>query len=206
MNLRAPAAAAFCLVAAGTLACATARPRSPPPDYPGVLVHPSLVPGDFVRTQKLVARFGEDAHALEAVLQKKGDDLTLVALSPFRTRLFVLEQHGLEVKFTSYMPGEFPFPPRYVLYAVERVYFRGLPGSPLSDGEHTADLDGEHIREVWRDGRLLQRDFTRPNVKGRIAIVYKPGMAGGISPPLIEIDDGWLGYQLTITTISEQEL
>lgn len=196
----------FALLLGLLLSCAGARPVTPMPEYPGVLVRPSQLPGDFMRTQKLVARFGEDSHSLEAVLQKKGDDLTLVALSPFRTRLFVLEQHGLEVKFTSYLPREMPFPPRYILYDVERVYFRALPGAPLADGEHTAVLDGESVREVWAAGRLLERDFTRPDLKGRIAITYQPGMAGDISPPLIEIDDGWAGYQLTITTLSEQKL
>ncbi len=186
--------------------CATARPRPPAQEYPGVLVHPSVLPGDFLRTQKLVARFGDHSHSLEAVLQKKGDDLTLVALSPFRTRLFVLEQHGLEIKFTSYLPQELPFPPRYILYDVERVYFRGLPGAPLPDGEHAAEQSGETLREVWADGRLLERDFTRPGMQGRVAVTYRPGMAGDVSSPLIEIDNGWMGYHLTIQTISEQKL
>ena len=195
------------IAAAGLLiSCATAQPRPAPKDYPGVLVRPSVVPGDFMRTQKLVARFGDDSHALEAVLQKQGDDLTLVALSPFRTRMFVLEQHGLEVKFTSYLPQEMPFPPRYILYDVQRVYFRGLPGAPLPDGEHQADLSGEQVREVWAGGRLLERDFARAGQQGRIAITYRPGMAGGVSPPLIEIDNAWMGYHLTIQTLSEQKL
>ena len=187
-----------------TVACAAAPPR-PARDYPGTLVRPSVLAANFVLTQKLVAQFGEDTHALEAVLQKKGDDLTLVALSPFRTRLFVLEQHGLEVKFTSYLPREMPFPPRYILYDVQRVYLRGLPGAPLLDGEHRAEIDGEEVQEVWAGGRLLQRNFTRAGVLGRLAITYQPGMEKGVSPPLIQIDNGWVGYHLTITTLSQQE-
>ncbi len=186
-------------------ACASARPR-PTAEIPGVLVRPSVVPFDFLRTQKLVARFGAGSHAFEAVLQKQGDTLTLVALSPFRTRLFVLEQRGLEVKYTSYLPQEMPFPPRYILDDVQRVYFRGLPGAPLADGEHSAAQDGETLREVWASGRLLERDFTRAGMQGRIAVTYQPGMAGNVSSPLIEIDNGWMGYHLTIQTISEQPL
>ena len=187
------------------LACAGARPR-PPRDYPGFLVRPSEVPGNFVRVQKLVARFGTGEHSLEAVLQKKGDDLTLIGLSPFRTRLFVLEQHGLEIKFTSYLPQEMPFPPRYILYDVDRVYFAGLPGAPLADGEHEAEIAGEHVHESWEKGKLLARDFSRPELEGRIVITYHPGMDPGISPPRIEIENGWVGYHLTITTVSEQKL
>ena len=195
----------FTLAAAAlSLACASVPPRPAPREYPGVLVRPSELPGDFVRMQKLAVRFGDQSHSLEAVLQKKGDDLTLVALTPFRTRLFVLEQHGLEVTFTSYMPREMPFPPRYILYDVQRVYFRGLPGAPLPDGEHMGELSGEQVREVWASGKLLERDFTRPGVEGRITITYRPGMGGGISPPRIEIDNGWVGYNLVITTVSEQ--
>jgi hypothetical protein len=192
-------------LAALLCACSSARPR-PAPELPGVLVHPSVVAANFLRTQKLLARFGSDSHSLEAVLQKQGDTLTLVALSPFRTRLFVLEQRGLEVKFTSYLPQELPFPPRYILYDVQRVYFRGLPGAPLADGEHSAAQDGETIRERWASGRLLERDFSRAGMQGRIAVTYQPGMAGNVSSPLIEIDNAWMGYHLTIQTISEQPL
>jgi len=141
------------------------------------------------------------------VLQKKGDAITLIGLTPFGTRAFVLEQNGLEVKFTSYI-GDVPFPPRYILQDIERVYFGGLEGAPLTDGEHVAERDGEKIREVWREGKLQQRDFTRldGDPPGTMAIVYQGGMAGGTSAPEIDIDNGWVGYRLSIVTLSEQRL
>ena len=199
------------LLALGLLACATTPPPPPAklPDYPGALTSPSSHPGSFLRRQKLTAHYGDQTQSFEAVLQKKGDVLTLIGLTPFGTRAFVLEQNGLEVKFTSYI-GDIPFPPRYILQDIERVYFDGLTAdvATLADGEHVAERDGERIREVWRGGRLQQRDFTRlaNDPPGVMSIVYQGGMADGTSPPEIDIDNAWVGYRLSIVTLSEQRL
>ena len=202
---------AVAIACATGLACATAHDHPPPRPYPGTLTRPSEHPGDFVRRQKLSAKFGDQTQGFEAVLQKQGDQLKLVGLTPFGTKAFLLEQDGLEVKFTSYMPRELPFPPRYILQDVHRVYFGGLGKGalvPLPDGEHTAQRDGETIAETWRDGRLLERRFTRvaADPPGVITVVYEGGMAGPTSPKVIRIDNGWLGYQLVIETVSEQKL
>ncbi len=189
-------------------ACAAVPPRPPARPYPGALSRPSLHPGDFLRRQKLVARFGESTQAFEAVLQKQGDQLRLIGLTPFGTKAFLLEQDGLEVKFTSYVARELPFPPRYILQDVERVYFGGLSEAPLPDGDHQGERDGERVLETWRGGRLLERRFERlaADPPGVLAIRYLGGMVPGTSPRLIEIDNGWLGSQLTIETVSEQKL
>ena len=196
-----------CLIAF-VVACASARPAPPPRPYPGVLTRPSAHPGDFIRRQKLTARFGEQTQSFEAVLQKQGDKLKLVGLTPFGTKAFLLEQDGLEVTFTSFMPRELPFPPRYILQDVHRVYFSGGPGEPLSDGEHAREQPGEKITERWLGGRLLERRFTRVagDPPGVLAVTYEGGLAGGTSPRLIAIDNGWLGYSLSIETLSEQKL
>lgn len=208
MSGRSLAIASLTLVALNG-GCATA-PRAPPvpqPDYPGVLTRPSAHPGDFLRRQKLTARFGERVNSFEAVLQKRGDVLTLVGLTPFGTRAFLLEQDGLEIRFTSNV-GELPFPPRFILLDIQRVYFDGIDSTPLPDGERVLDRDGERIREVWSEGRLQTRTFTRlaSDPPGILAIVYRGGMAPGISAGEINIDNGWVGYQLSIITVSEQRL
>jgi len=195
-----------CLIA--FVACATARPAPPSKLYPGVLTRPAAHPGDFLRRQKLTARFGEQTQSFEAVLQKQGDKLKLLGLTPFGTKAFLLEQDGLEVTFTSYLPRELPFPPRYILQDVHRVYFSSAPGEPPADGEHAREQQGEKITELWRGGRLLERRFTRvaADPPGVLAITYQGGMAGSTSPRLIAIDNGWLGYSLSIETLSEQTL
>jgi Protein of unknown function (DUF3261) len=188
------------------VACATARP--PQREYPGTLLSPSRSSGNFVRTQKLVAHYGGETRSMDAVLQKEGDLLTLVGMTPFGSKAFVLQQQGVEVTFKSYVPFELPFPPKYILLDVQRVYFAGISPLPLEDGEHSAERDGERIVERWQDGRLLTRAFTRlsGDPAGAITIVYEGGMAGGASAKKIEIDNGWVGYKLSITTVQDQPL
>ena len=187
--------------------CATTRGAAVP-DYPGVLTAPAAHPGEFVRRQKLTARYRGQERSFEAVLQKQGDALTLIGLTPFGSKAFVLEQRGLEVKFTPYLAGDLPFPPRFVLQDVHRVYFGGLGDDAKADGEHTALAHGERVREVWKDGRLLSREYTRllADPPGSIAITYQGGMACCTSPERIELENGWLGYHLSILTVSEERL
>ena len=177
-------------------------------EYPTVLSAPSTHPGNFIRRQKLVLSFRGQTHGLDAVLQKRGNELVLVGLTPFGTRAFVLTQTGLEVRFQAYQGTAAPFPPRYMLDDVSRTYFAGIGDAPLEDGPHRITRDGELIEERWKDGRLLQRRFQRlaGDPPGEIVITYVGGMAGTVSPALIELDNGWLGYRLSVTTLSEEAL
>jgi hypothetical protein len=202
--------ARFILAAAMSYGCAAVRPvpTGQAHEYPGVLTPPSQHGGDFLRSQKVVARYGGRTNSFSAVLQKQADTLTLIGLTPFGSKAFVIQQVGMEVKFTSYLPDELPFPPRYVLFDIHRVYFGGLGGAPLPDGEHVAERDGERIREVWKGGRLFERSFTRlaADPPGAMVIAYQGGMVPGTSPARIEIDNGWVGYHLSIATLSEERL
>jgi hypothetical protein len=200
--------ARFILAATLACGCGALRPIPTLPEYPGELTPPSLHGGDFIRSQKVVARYRGRTSSFSAVLQKQADTLTLIGLTPFGTKAFVIEQVGMAVKFTSYLPEEVPFPPRYVLFDIHRVYFGGLGGAPLPDGEHVAEKGGERIREVWKGGRLFERTFTRlaADPPGAMIIVYQGGMAPGASPAQIEIDNGWVGYHLSIATFAEERL
>jgi hypothetical protein len=201
--------ARFVLAAALACGCGAIRPAptAQAPEYPGVL-NPPPEGGDFIRSQKVVARYRGRTNSFSAVLQKRAGTLTLIGMTPFGSKAFVIEQVGTEVKFTSYLPQEVPFPPRYVLFDIHRVYFGGLGGAPLPDGEHVAEKDGERIREVWKGGRLFERAFTRlaADPPGVMVIVYQGGMAPGTSPAQIELDNGWLGYHLSIATLAEERL
>jgi hypothetical protein len=202
--------ARFILAAALACGCGALRPtpNAQAPEYPGALTPPSLHGGDFLRSQRVLARYGGRTSSFSAVLQKQADTLTLIGLTPFGSKAFVIQQTGMAVTFTSYLPGELPFPPRYILFDIHRVYFGGLGGAPLPDGEHIAQRDGERIREVWKGGRLFERGFTRlaADPPGAMVIAYEEGMAPGASPARIEIDNGWVGYHLSIATLSEERL
>jgi hypothetical protein len=185
-------------------------PAAPPHDYPGILPDPSTIPGDFMARQDVEARYGEQKIRFQAVLQKRGNTLTLLGMTPFGTRAFLLQQIGADVTFTPYMNREMPFPPKNILLDVDRAFFEGLSqkGASLEDGEHAMERDGEEIRETWLGGRVLERHFRRldGNPAGEIDITYGTGMTGTVPPAAIKFHNGWFGYDLSIDTRSYQPL
>jgi len=192
------------------LACATARPppeaHTPPFEYPGTLVEPRTLPGDFMRRQRISAQWKDGGGSFEAVLQKQGNRLLLVGLAPWGSKAFVLEQNGLEVTFRSYVDRELPFPPRNLLLDIHRTYFMGIPGAPLADGEHAAERDGERVVERWAGGRLAERRFARLDGRppGEIVVVFAQDDSAAV--PRVELQNGWFGYRLSIETLSEEKL
>jgi hypothetical protein len=198
-------------VAAFAGGCSGPPPQSAPRPDPGVLHAPGEYPGAFLDRQTIVASYGKKSAKFDAVLQKQGDELVLLGMTPFGSRAFSLRQKGLDVSFESYVAQELPFPPRYILFDVQRVFFEGAPpGSPPPpDGPHESSRDGEAMTEYWQDGRLQQRRFRRASgdPPGEIVIVYDGGMPpGGPPPPHIAFVNGWYGYRLDITTLSHQPL
>jgi hypothetical protein len=175
-------------------------------DYPGELLDSAALPDGVFLRQRIEARFGERELGFAAVLQTAEGVLSLLALTPYGTRAFLLEQRGRAVSFTSYVDRALPFPPRFILIDVQRTLFLGLPGAPLPDGEHTAVRNGERISERWRGHRLLARSFERldGHPRGPIRITYPGGMRGTVPPPRIELENTWFGYQLTIHTLASE--
>ena len=204
-------ALALALALAFTLAPACATPlRDVAPDaaYPGTLRDPATLPGSYLLRQKVKATLGEHTLSYEAVLQKQGGTLTLIGLAPHGGKAYVLEQTGQDVRFKSYVPRKLPFSPRFMLLDVQRTYYLGLEGAPLSDGDHEATRDGEVVTERWEGGRLMARTFRRVSGEppGTIAVTYVGGMTPTEMPTTIELDNGWFDYHLTITTLSRQAL
>jgi len=179
--------------------------------YPGVLVPTDRIEGGFMARQRVTARHAGRTSSFDAVLQYYDGTLTLIGLTPFGTRAYVLQQRGTEVTFDVSVPQvveEMPFPPRYVLIDVHRTFFIGIPGAPLPDGEHRAEREGEIIVERWDGGRLRERSFRRRSGSpvGVIRVLYGARTVAGEIPRMIELHNGWYGYQLTIETVSYQRL
>ena len=194
-------------------ACGGAPPRLDERAYPGIVRTPSAYPGDFVARQRIEVRHDERVDGFDAVLQKRGDTLVLIALTPYNTRAFAIEQRGTQVTFTSSMPGELPFPPRFILLDVHRALLAGLPrrdGAPLAGGVHHAVIDGERVSERWSAGHLVERRFERVDGEPAGAIVVQYGGAGlaadGAPTGDVTLTNGWLGYVLRVTTTERRSL
>lgn len=197
------------LLLVGCAAKAVQRPALPP--YTGPLDFPSEGAADFFDRQRIVATYQGHAFAFDAVLQKRANELTLLGLTPFGSRAFVVTQKGAEVSSQNYVGTALPFPPRYMLIDVHRVFFPSAPPTEAVpfDGNRTFSAEGEVVTEHWHEGRLRQRAFTRENggVSGTIVIDYEGGVGEGSNhPEHVVLTNGWYGYRLDITTTSHKPL
>lgn len=221
MTLRAVRSSSAALAGGLAIAAAACAPRAAPPPserpYSGPLVDPATAPHDFLDRQRITATYGERTARFDAVLQKRGPELTILALTPFGSRAFVLHQVRSEVSFQSFVPQSMPFPPKYILIDVQRVYFAWA--DPSADAGASPDLeardrrverDGEIETEHWEGGTLRRRTFRRADgaPPGEIAIDYEvPGMSADGTPPAhVTFVNGWYGYRLDIATVSHQRL
>ena len=192
------------------LGCAP-RPTQPPD--PAQMQH-LLVPAqelagrqDFLARQSLRGRQGEREIHGEVVVQKQGATLTLIGMTAFGSKAFVIQQDASGVKSQEFLPGSLPFPAEFMLLDVHRALFIGLsPGT--GDGERRGEREGEAITETWRGGKLVRRSFRRLDrrARGTIDIDYVDGMAGERPPARIVVVNGWFGYTVEITTVSWQAI
>lgn len=181
-------------------------------DYPGELLPPAALGTDLLWQQRVTASWGEsDERGFDAAVQKQGDELLVVGFSPLGQAGFVLKLRDGLVAFENKTDMELPFPPRYVLLDVQRTFYPWLPHDDVpADGERTAVVGAEHIVEVHRVGRLVERRFTRLDgvPAGTITVRYEwsDGDAGRIAPRRAVLDNGWFGYRMTVDTHTEAVL
>jgi uncharacterized protein DUF3261 len=182
-----------------------ARPQAP---TAAELPPPDAIPGEFAVRQKIRASSAKGGGSFEAVLQKQPGKLTLVGLTPYGSRAFLLEQTKGDVQFIKYVPRDLPFPPTFVLLDIHRALARWL-GPPLAAGERSGQVGDETIRERWRDGRLTERTFasTKANPPGTITITYTAYGASGAAADFatnITLQNGRLDYRIDIETVPFQ--
>ncbi|MDC0719210.1 DUF3261 domain-containing protein [Nannocystis bainbridge] len=194
--------------AKGQASGSAAPPELKDADYPGALAT-TLAGPDFMARQRLRGTARGREFGGEVVLQKQGDGLTLIGLTPFSTKAFVAKQQGAAVQVDVFAPeGKLPFPPRFMLLDVHRVQFLGLPGAPLADGTHAGEVGEEAVTEVWQGGALLERRFERKDGKpaGTIVVTYEGGMKDGALPARLKLVNGWFGYEIAVETLQWQPL
>ena len=195
-------------VALGGVGCAHRGPVDPKADAAKALVDMAIVPGNFLARQRIVGSMGDKELSSEVVLQKQGEVLTLVGLTPFGTKAFALVQTGLRTEYTAFVEVALPFPPEMMLADIHRTLFIRIGSEMDGDGERQAIRGDERIDETWVGGRLMQRVYKRRRgqPKGLIIIDYGEGMRGPVPPPVISLDNQRLGYSVAIETNTYQQL
>lgn len=193
--------------------CTPRASQAPDPSqmrYPGVLVSgPALAQrGDFMARQSLLGRQGEREIHGEVVVQKQGEALTLIGMTPFGSKAFVIQQDAAGVRSQEVLPGALPFPAEFMLLDVHRALFMGLSPGTGADGTRRGEREGEAITETWQGGKLMRRSFERLDrrPRGKIEIEYVGGMTGERPPARIRFKNGWFGYTIEISTVSWQAI
>lgn len=193
-------------------ACATSRgPAFAQRDYPGALRPAETLAVDLLWQQRITASWGEDGRrGFDAAVQKQGDTLTVLGLSPMGNVGFTIVLRGTTVDLQSHPGEELPFPPRFVLLDVQRTFYPWLEGTPPRDGERSGEVDGERVHETFRDGRIRERRFERLDAAppGAITITYDwtDTDATWLAPRRVTLDNGWFGYRLSVDTHAEMRL
>lgn len=177
-------------------------------DYPGRLVSTQDMAGAFMLRQRVSAHWPDGERSFEMVVQLSGAELTLLGLTPFGSRAFVLTQKGAEFSYQKYVDFELPFDPRNILNDLHRVCFRGLGEAPNPGftGERVGTDGAEDVVEVWQQGVLRKKSFRRADgdPAGEIQVVYVGD--GEVLPPEVHLSNPWFGYELTIVTLEQTRL
>lgn len=202
---------ALCTVALSLLLCAACAAKHVPPERPRpeLLRPPGALPYDFMWRQRVTAIWPTGQQNFEAVLQKRDGELSMLGLSALGMPGFVLTLHAdgsLDV--TNRTGQALPFEPSYILADVERVYFPWLPPvAPGFSGERSGRAHGAFVRERFANGRLLQREFERPNGKAtdKVRIDYRFTQSGD-APLHVTLDNGFHRYRLEIETFEQSRL
>lgn len=177
-----------------------------PVGYPGELIPTQEFGAGFMARQKLAGRFGEREFAFGAVLQLHEDTLTVLGLTPFGTKAFVLTQTGTQVEFESLIDREIPFPPEYILQDIQRalLWHARLPwgGSPPQTPTAEVEVAGERVSETWGESGLERRTFERldQTPAGTIVVEYIGGHTPERPAKRIVLTNGWFGYEIEIET------
>ncbi len=187
-------------------------PPSPPPlderAYPGELRAVDARPGDFLWRQHVTAHWPLGSRGFDAALQKRGSTLTLLGLTPMGTPAFSLVLTDDALTFDNRSDRELPFPPRFIVLDLQRVFYPWLAGPPPQDGERSGEVDGERIHERYASGRLIERTFTRLDATppGTIRVTYTDYEPAAQAPRHAELENGWFGYRIVVETSAQRGL
>lgn len=190
--------------ASAMAACAPSPPAEPAAgEYTGPLIASQEIGASFFWQQEITVRKGAFSHSFSAVLQSARGELTVLGLTPFRTRAFVIRQKDHAIEFESFVEPKLPLEPRWVLVDIHRTFFDGMPRRAPQDGVVTTVVAGERRRDRWQGGRLVERTYERLAEPGAlIRIDYEEGYRWLEPPPRIRFDNDWYGYGLVVTTTS----
>lgn len=174
-----------------------------------VIRPPSSMREDFMAQQEITfSPENGEANSFNAILQKRGNTLTLLALTPFGTRAFSIEQSGDDVRSESYVVQPLPVDARVVIADVDRSLFPYFPSPPANDTSRETRFGDVQVSERWTEGRLRERRFDETDTQSpdAIRIEYEYGDAARRLPTQVRLTNPRMHYSLTVVTLEETAL
>ncbi len=159
-----------------------------------------------MRRQSLEATFEKEIFRFSAILQKQGDTLLVVGLSPFGTREFALLQDGATFTVDGSGARHLPFNPRLILEDIHHAYFETIGGEPPSEGTRAGRIGTCNLVEEWNAGGLVEKRFSSASGAPLRTIRYERPAPQGHALSRIFLRDHRYGYTLTIDTVSDDAL
>jgi hypothetical protein len=124
-----------CAALLGCSACSSLPMRSRAiPDCPGEIYSTHQIPGNFAARERVTVTAKDLDFPFELVVQKSGDDLVLIGLSPLGAKLFSVVQIGTEPSVDALPAAVLPIPPLNVLRDLHRLRF-APQSKPAADRE-----------------------------------------------------------------------
>lgn len=179
-------------------------------EYPGELRPGAALGAEVLWRQTVRARWAEGEESFDAAVQVVEGEFLVLGLSPAGQVGFVLRYADGAVTVENHSGRDLVIPARSVLLDVQRALFPWIEGPVPTDGERIAERFGERIEERYEDGLLRERSFERLDgvPAGAVVVRYEWPTSGPnrLAPPRLELDNGWFGYTLLVTTHEETRL
>jgi hypothetical protein len=159
----------------------------------------------FTVVQRIRGKHGTEDVAFACVVQLSHDKLTVTGLTTYNAPAFVVEQEGVDVLSQNALLRDVPFEPVQVLHDIHRVFFRGF-ASPQADGTHELLDHGEVVRELWRDGHVVERHFHVLDTFSRLLVLEFDGPPAPVIAPHVRLTNLHYGYVLEIESVEQGRL
>lgn len=193
---------------AGTLLGIVGACRSTSPPVPAIPVLAPVpirsvaeMPGDFQWRQTVTVMYRDQKpRSFDAVLEKQGNVLSLVGLTPVQTILFVARAVGTSVEFENRTGQWLPFGGSHILRDVQRAYYPWLSGS-CDEGRRSRSFGEGSVEELCRSGRVVERVFEQAG-KPAVRVAYRDRARFTDGPPgVVTLVDEQNEYRLEIETL-----
>jgi len=185
-------------------ACGSTQPppRSTKPPS-AVLLPVDTLKRNFALRQRISIRWGKKEEHFEAVLEKQGAKLTLLALGPMGTVGFAITHTTRSVSVENRTGRRLPFSPHFIIADIQRVFYPWLGANPdCARCERSQQLSTTFVKERFENNHLIERHFMSSEPTHRTAITYHDWNNATLAPKRVILNNP--GYQLTVETLNPQ--